>query len=192
MLRELLAIVSMAPPAADAPAPLADTPTAAHATCPRITVRAGAVLPMFLPYEFPGPLVAVSAAWPLRDHLQVVATVDTGVLAAAGTTRIMTGLGVGVRATAPRPVPLWAQLGVGVTGYVERIGVELPAREVTATDLGAALTLDAAIGIRFPWRWELVIAYDQQLVTSEPGDILPERETLTYVGTASVTIGREL
>jgi hypothetical protein len=163
---------------------------------PSVTVNAGAVLPMFLLYEKPGPWVGTSLAWSMRDRVELVASADTGVLVAIGATRFLVSLALGARISPSRCVPLWVQLGVGVTGFVERIGVVLPERTLRAIDRGIALTGDLAIGVRVTPRWEIVVAYDQQLVSSEPGGFArpggSSHETIPFIATATVSIGRQL
>lgn len=157
---------------------------------PSITVSAGAVLPLFLPYEFPGPWMEASLAWPLRDRLQLAMNAGTGALVATGSTRILGSLGGGVRYSPWWRI--WGQLGVGATGYVERIGVVLPERDVRATDHGVALTGDLAIGVRVTPRWEIALRYDHQLLSTGTEMTQPGNESLPYTGTGMLSIGRKL
>lgn len=157
---------------------------------PSITVGAGAVLTLFLPYEFPGPWLSASVAWPIREHLELVASADTGVIVAAGSTRFLGGLGGGVRVSPWWRI--WGQLGLGMTGYVERIGLVLPDREVRATDVGVALTGDVSIGFRVTRRWEIVVGYDHQLLWTGPEKMEIGTETLPHIGTGMLSIGRQL
>jgi hypothetical protein len=172
------------------------SPAAAESARPEVTVNAGAVLPVFLLYESPGPWVAASVVWAKDEHVQLVANADVGVLAVSGATRIPMSIGAGARVTAHRYVPVWVQLGVGLTVYVERIGVALPERTLRETDRGAALTADLAIGLRVTRRWEVVVGYDHQLVSSELSAIAPRvrqpHETLPFLGTAMISVGRQL
>jgi hypothetical protein len=172
------------------------SPAAAESTRPTVTVNAGAMLPVFLLYESPGPWVGASVVWARDEHVQLVASSDVGLLAVSGSTRIPLSVGCGARFTAHRRVPLWVQLGVGLTGYVERIGVALPERTLRETDRGAALTADLAIGLRITRRWELAVGYDHQLLSSEPSTIAPRvrqpHETLPFLGTATVSVGSRL
>lgn len=161
-------------------------------------VQAGTVLSVFLPYEFPGPWGGAAIAWPVSARTRVVASADLGAVFASGSTRVLMSVGLGAR-VAPSPcVPVWAQLGVGVTGYVERIGVVLPARDVTAVDGGVAATVDLAIGVALTSRWEVAFTYDHRMLSSGPGptwvaaEALHQRETLSYVGSATLSFGVKL
>lgn len=40
---------------------------------PEVTLRGGAIFPMFLIYEFPGPLAGVTVGWQLGRHFQLTA-----------------------------------------------------------------------------------------------------------------------
>lgn len=163
----------------------------AHAQpeAPAITVRAGSVLPMFILYEYPGAMAAGTFAWRVHERIELVATTDLGVLVTSGATRFLHSLGVGARITQWR---CWAQLGLGVTGYVERIGVVLPARTVRTVDRGAALTADLAIGFRITPKLDFAIEYDHQLAWTGPNRRRDDHETLPHVGTALATFGWRL
>lgn len=159
---------------------------------PTITISAGAVYPFFLLFEVPGPLVQGWLAWPVHEHVDLVATVDTGFVIKSGVTRFLGALGGGVRLVASRRVPVWAQVGLGATGYVERIGIMLPARDVRAVDHGAMLTSDFAIGVSVA-SWQFAISYHRNLAISGPQDALYHgEEGQRFDGTAMVSIGRQL
>lgn len=190
----MLASTSTARPAAAQSEPTAERGRSARSSwrSPAITVSAGAVFPLFLLFEVPGPMVQVSLAWPLRSHLDLVASAETGFVLKSGVIRFPGSIGGGVRATISRRVPVWAQLGLGVTGYVERIGVMLPARDLHAYDTGAMVTSDLAIGVTAA-RWQLAIAYHRNLAVSGPQDeVYHGEEGQRFDGTMMVTIGRRL
>ncbi|MBX3159661.1 MAG: hypothetical protein KF773_27070 [Deltaproteobacteria bacterium] len=156
-----------------------------------ITVGLGAALPMFVIYEFPGPLANVTLGWDIHAHAQVVASAGAGALHLDGSRRYHGKLGAGVRGFPWRRGPLWGQLGFGLNGYVERTGIVLPERRVSATDLGAQLTADAAVGVAV-CGWEVAVGFDFILVptryyTSYTGD-----ESLPNRGMAVAWIGRQL
>lgn len=156
-----------------------------------VTVSAGAVLPLLLLFEYPGPAAAVTLAWRLTERTQLVASVDIGGVHADGRRRYLGSLGVGVRASPWQRGPLWAQLGLGTTGFVERIGVVLPDRMVRATDVGAALTTDLALGVRVA-RWEVAIGYDHIVWPRHYYQVYGGSAAVPFRGTGMVWVGRQL
>lgn len=157
---------------------------------PDVTVQAGAVLPLLLLYEFPGPFAGVSVEWRTRWPAWLVAGADVGVVHADGSRRYLGSLGAGVRLRPRRNGP-WVQLGLGVTGFVERVGLVLPDRVVRATDTGAILTGDVALGVRV-MRWELAVSYDHVLAPKPFYETYMGSEALPLVGAAMAWFGREL
>ncbi|MBX3219048.1 MAG: hypothetical protein KF795_00935 [Labilithrix sp.] len=133
---------------------------------PEVTVRAGAVFPMFLIYENPGPLAGVTLGWRLAQRLELVARGEAGALFFDGIQRYQAKLGVGVRLMPwPKwPVSPWVQLGVGTTAHAERVGVVLPERTASATDFGAVVTADASLGVRIVQRFEVGLGWDHIVV----------------------------
>lgn len=156
-----------------------------------ITVGLGAALPMFVIYEFPGPLANVTLGWDINAHAQVVASANVGVLHADGSRRYHGKLGAGVRGFPWTRGPLWGQLGLGLNGYVERTGIVLPERMVSATDFGAQLTADAAIGVTMRG-WELAVGFDFILVPTRYYSNYTGNESLPNRGMAVAWIGRQL
>lgn len=156
-----------------------------------ITIGLGAALPMFVTYEYPGPLATVTLGWDINAHAQVVASADLGMLHADGSRRYHGKLGAGVRAFPWKRGPLWGQLGLGLNGYVERIGIVLPERMVSATDVGAQLTADAAIGVT-ALGWELAVGFNFILVPTHYYSNYIGDESLPNRGMAVAWIGRQL
>jgi hypothetical protein len=128
----------------------------------------------------------------MSERTQVVASADTGMLLASGARRYLGSLGVGVRVSPWRRGPLWVQLGLGTTGYVERIGVVLPERMVSATDVGAVLTGDLAVGVRIVQRWEVAVGYDHIVWPLPYYKVYAGSESLPFRGAGMVWIGRQL
>lgn len=160
---------------------------------PEITVRAGAVFPMFLIYEVPGPLAGVDLRWRVVPHLEVVASAEVGAMFADGARRYLASLGAGVRAAPWRQGP-WLQLGLGTAGFVERIGLVLPERMISSTDTGLELTAELGLGARVR-QWELAISYDRILRRSpyyRRYDGVGGDEAQPFDGIAMVTLGRAL
>lgn len=156
-----------------------------------ITVGLGVALPMFVTYEYPGPLASVSVGWKINAHAQLVAGTNVGMLHADGSRRYHGKLGVGVRASPWAHGPLWGRLGLGLNGYVERIGIVLPERMVTSTDFGAQLTADAMIGVDVRG-WELAIGFDFIVVPTHYYSHYQGDESLPNRGMAVAWIGRQL
>lgn len=157
---------------------------------PEITVSVGAVLPVFVVYEFPGPWASVSAAWKLHPHAQLVASADLGVMFASGARRYIGSMGAGIRVAPWRNGP-WAQLGLGTMGFVERIGILLPERTVTATDVGVKLTADLALGARVG-AWEFAVGWDHFIVPLHYYEHYTGDESLPYRGNFMAWFGRQL
>lgn len=164
-----------------------------------ITVNLGAAFPVFLLYEVPGPLASVALAWPLwREQVQFVASADLGMVFADGLRRYSAGLGAGVRVAPGRRGPVWLRLGLGTTGWVERVGVILPERSASATDVGALLTANIALGLQSPARsgllrgWELGLGWNHNLLPSPFYQSYTGTEAQPNRGTAMVWLGRQL
>lgn len=161
---------------------------------PDITLRTGVVLPVFLIYELPGPLLGLTLEWPTSEHVHVVARAELGATFFDGSQRYLGKLGAGARLT-PWPGALvspWVQLGLGTTGYVERIGVVLPERVASATDVGVLLTADAAIGARFGRRWEIGLSWDHIIWPLPYYEVYSGAESLPNRGTAVLWLGMAL
>jgi hypothetical protein len=161
---------------------------------PEVTVRVGALFPMFLIYEIPGPMVGLTLGWPMNEHLQVIGRVEAGAVFFEGAQRYMGTLGAGFRATPwPRwPVSPWLQVGLGTTGYVERIGIVLPERVATAVDVGGLLTADVALGARIAERWELGVGWDHIVWPLPYYEVYTGTESQPYRGNAMAWIGVHL
>jgi hypothetical protein len=156
-----------------------------------ITVGLGAALPMFVTYEYPGPLAGVALGWDINAHAQLVASTNVGVLHADGSRRYHGKLGVAVRGIPWTRGPLWGQLGLGLNGYVERVGVVLPERMVTSTDFAGQLTADGAIGVTVHG-WELAVGFDLIFVPTHYYSQYEGDESLPNRGMAVAWIGRQL
>ncbi len=177
------AAMASAPPRGDGVGPRWPRPTYA--------IGVGAQVSLFLVYELPGPWLTAAARWPIARRLELVAGADAGLLYATGSTRFTGSLGGAGRLTPAPRVPIWLQLGLGVSGFTERMSVVFPDRAVRTTDVGAALTGDVAIGVRVR-RWQLALAWKHQLVSTEPEEAEIGTETLRHRGTLGIAIGRDL
>lgn len=165
------------------------SPVAAESGRPTNTVSAGAFFPLFLMYEAPGLQLSLARAWPLGREPSFVASVDTGVVRATGSTRFTGSLNAGIRIAPVRP--FFVQLGGGVTSFVERISIVFPERMVSTTAVGSALTVDLVIGFRIQ-RWELALEWDHRVVSTDPPRVQTGEETLPHLGNFMVWIGRQL
>lgn len=83
------------------------------------------------------------------------------------------------------------QLGLGATGYIERIGVTLPMRNVSATDRIGLLTANLGIGVLIAQRWEIALHYEQNLEL-DFYKVYQGSETLPFRGIGKFSIGRKL
>ncbi|MBX3198948.1 MAG: hypothetical protein KF850_35570 [Labilithrix sp.] len=161
---------------------------------PEVTLRAGAVFPMFLIYENPGPLVGVTLGWRLARPLQLVARGEAGALFFDGIQRYQAKLGAGVRLMPwPRaPMSPWVQLGLGTTAHAERASVVLPERTASATELGAVITADAAVGVRIAQRIEIGLGWDHIIVPWSYYNVYTGNESDPHRGYALAWFGVKL
>jgi len=165
--------------------PLASAESEAPHPDGRVAVAAqvGVLAPIFFLYERPGAVAAATVAWQVRPWLAPLVSVDVGYLSWGGARRTTGSLGAGVRLWPSVGARPWIQLGLGVTGYREHIGVDLPQRRIRAVDLGGALTADVAVGLRLTRRWELTASYDHNLIAGRGMD---------FAGSLVVAAGRWL
>lgn len=161
---------------------------------PEVTLRAGAVLPMFVIYEFPGPLAGVTVAWPLGRHLQVAARAEVGALFFQGAQRYVGKIGPGLRVSpwATAIVSPWAQIGLGTTAHLERITVVLPQRTASATDVDAVVTADIALGVRVHQRFEFSVGWDHIVLPWSYYRVYTGTESLPNRGYLTASIGWRL
>lgn len=100
--------------------PVDDTPPVAErhwseALVPsRVSIIAGALFPMFLIYETPGPLIGVEVGWDLSTRTTLLANVGLGVVWETGTECYLIPIGLSLRVL-PWEVGPWLQFGVGAT-----------------------------------------------------------------------------
>lgn len=161
---------------------------------PGVTLRLGAVLPVFVIYEFPGPMAGVTLGWRVSERTQVVARGELGALFFQGAQRYLGTLGAGARFS---PVPRWVvspwvQLGLGATGYLERISIELPERAVRSTDLGGLLVANLSIGTRIAQRWEFGVGWDHIVWPLPYYNVYKGSESLPYRGNIMAWLGVQL
>lgn len=160
-----------------------------------LTVSVGTIFPLVLPYETGalgpfGPCVGASLGWRVNGHAKVVTSANAGMLFADGLRRYTGSLDVGLR-VAPWRRGLWLGFGLGVTAFVEKIGVALPDRMASATDPGFMVTGDLRIGVDVG-KWELALGYDHVLRTSPYYKLYDGDEELPFWGTFMVWTGRRL
>ncbi|WP_158513106.1 hypothetical protein [Myxococcus hansupus] len=149
---------------------------------------------MFLIYEIPGPLVGVTVGWQLGRHFQLVAQGEVGAVFFDGAQRYLTKVGGGIRASPwpNSPVSPWLQLGGGATGHVERVSLVLPQRTVSATDFGAELTADIAIGVRISHRLDVGVGWDHIVLPASFYKVYTGSESLPNRGYATAWLGVKL